>query len=50
MEKELKLVFSFIDGYDQDLNTQIKLYIVLYNIFRNSEVQKYDVLMKLLNF
>jgi hypothetical protein len=44
----LECTFEFIDGYEEDNNTQVKLYTVLYNIFRQNEKYRYDVFMKLL--
>jgi hypothetical protein len=44
----LETAFEFIDGYESDNSTQVKLYTVLYNIFKQNEKYRYDVFMKLL--
>lgn len=50
MPEVLELAFNFIEGYTQDQNTQIKLYTILYNVFRPTERYRYDVFMRLLQF
>lgn len=50
VEEALNLTFQYIDSYSQDLNTQVKLYTILYNIFREKEKYRYTVLMKLFDF
>ncbi len=50
VDEALNLSFKFIDGYDQDQNTQLKLYTILYNIFRDNEKYRYAVFMKLVDY
>lgn len=50
MHNVLKIAFEFIDGFTAEKNTQVKLYTVLYNIFKKHERYRYDVFMKFLDF
>lgn len=50
MNKVLEIAFNYIDGFTSDKNTQVKLYTVLYNIFKKQERYRYDVFMKFLEY
>lgn len=50
MNNTLNVAFEFIDGFTADKNTQVKLYTVLYNIFKQNERFRYHVFVKLLDY
>lgn len=46
----IKLAFEFINGYTSDKNTQVKLFTVLFNLFRRDEWYRYCVFSQLLDY
>jgi hypothetical protein len=50
MNNTLSVAFEFIDGFTADKNTQVKLYTILYNIFKQNERYRYHVFVKLLDY
>lgn len=50
MQEMLTLAFDFIHGYKEDKNTQVKLYTVLYNIFKKTEWYRYIVFISFLDY
>ena len=50
IERVLKSTFEYIEGYTADKGTQIKLFTLLYNIFKQNERYRHDVFIRLLDF
>lgn len=50
MLESLEVAFRFIEGYTKDKATQIKLYTLLYNVFKQNEVSRYHIFDKFLTF
>lgn len=49
VDEALELSYKFIES-NEDLNIQVKLYLVLYNIFDQKDKKRYEVFVKLLKF
>ncbi|CAI2372932.1 unnamed protein product [Moneuplotes crassus] len=50
MTEALQVAFSFIEGYTKDSQTQVKLFTLLYNVFKQTDRYRYDIFCRLLSF
>ncbi|CAI2387133.1 unnamed protein product [Moneuplotes crassus] len=43
MKKALQIAFSFIEGYTKDLQTQVRFFTLLYNVFKQNYRCRFEV-------